>query len=436
MSQAAPPTALRSLSAPTVGYVAVGISAFALLAAGPRVLGQDAYSDLAVAWTVSTVFGFGVAVPGEQTVVRGVAGGSAGAVTRHVLFRLLLATTPILVCAAFAVAGVDLLGVEAPIWWLATAVAAIGWAVLMGPRGSLAGRGNFAAFGVVLIVEAVGRVALVAGAMVAPRGSDGSTWLLAAAVGLPLLVAAGAAVVLGRRALASAQAQDAAPSLSLSAAPVPQPVVTHGTAGEQSSLTALALAMQVLLNSAPLWLSARPEVSAATAGLYVSVTSYMRIPALFTGGALAVVLSRASSMHSDGDRGALRGMLAYHLRVIGGLTSALTLLLILAAPVGLAVLYGRGTHVGWLVLVVIGVATVLFSLGNLATSALIGMRRSGAAAAVWVLAAVCATAGLAVVPPTLIGASWAVLVGVVVGCVGAAVVLIRGLAPTSQEEPA
>lgn len=436
MSEAASPNALRSLSTPTVGYVAVGVSAFALLAAGPRVLGQDAYSDLAVAWTVSTIFGFGVAIPGEQTVIRGVAGGSTGPVTRHVRTRLLLATTPILLCAVAAGMGVGLFGVDEPIWWVATAVAAIGWALLMSPRGSLAGRGDFTAFGVALIIEAAIRVALVALAMVVPRGSAASTWLLAGAVGLPLLVAAGAAVALRRHALESADSAGDEPDRSLAASTLSRPATPGGTAGEQSSLTALALAMQVLLNSAPLWLSARPEVSAATAGLYVSVTSYMRIPALFTGGALAVVLSRASSMHADGDRGALRAMLSYHLRVIGGLTSALTLLLILAAPVGLAILYGRGTQVGWLVLALIGIATVLFSIGNLATSALIGMQRAGAAAGVWALAAVCASVGLAFVPPTLVGASWAVLVGVVVGCIGAAVVLARGLASISREEQA
>ena len=38
---------------PTVGFVAIGVSAFALLASGPRLLGHDEYSSLAIAWTVS-----------------------------------------------------------------------------------------------------------------------------------------------------------------------------------------------------------------------------------------------------------------------------------------------------------------------------------------------------------------------------------------------
>ena len=72
----------RESWAPTAGFLTVGVSAFAMLAAGPRLLGDAEYSGLAVAWTVATIFGFGLAIPAEQTITRRIAGGGEAGIQR------------------------------------------------------------------------------------------------------------------------------------------------------------------------------------------------------------------------------------------------------------------------------------------------------------------------------------------------------------------
>ena len=57
-----------SVSAVTVGNVGIAISVAAMLAAGPRLLGPGPFVGLGLAWTLTTVFGYGLAMPTEQLI--------------------------------------------------------------------------------------------------------------------------------------------------------------------------------------------------------------------------------------------------------------------------------------------------------------------------------------------------------------------------------
>ena len=172
-----------------------------------------------------------------------------------------------------------------PRWWLAAWIACVGWATVVGPRGRLAGAGLFGRYAGVLVTDGIIRILLVAVALVAPERWQPD--LLAGAVGLPIFVATLVATVTAR-------------TIDPQAPGARQAFPPEGLTREPVALVIVALAMQVLLSTAPLWLSARPDVAPTTAGLFVSVTSYMRIPALLTGGALTVVLSRSSSHYATG----------------------------------------------------------------------------------------------------------------------------------------
>jgi hypothetical protein len=74
----------------TIGYVLVGGSSFLLLAAGPRLLGTVSFSGLGLIWTVSTLFGIGVALPTEQLVGRRMNVGSPDPVSVPVRWLLAL----------------------------------------------------------------------------------------------------------------------------------------------------------------------------------------------------------------------------------------------------------------------------------------------------------------------------------------------------------
>jgi O-antigen/teichoic acid export membrane protein len=131
------------------------------------------------------------------------------------------------------------------------------------------------------VAEAVARALLCLLAWWVPSSS--APWLLAAAIGVPILVSA--AVARWRL------------------SPAPSGVVAapdRGHATEQSFITAVALLSQIAVNSAPLWLAVR-AADPALAGQFVSATSYLRIPIFFVGGLGTVALSAVSSAHGGGD---------------------------------------------------------------------------------------------------------------------------------------
>ena len=118
---------------PTAGYVAVGLSGFVLLASGPRLLGHDEFSVLAVAWTIATIVGVGIGQPGEQTVTRVTAGSGDPAVSVGVERRLVVVAALTLLLPALAASGhAPLLG-GSVLWSSSVVVFAAGWAMLAGP---------------------------------------------------------------------------------------------------------------------------------------------------------------------------------------------------------------------------------------------------------------------------------------------------------------
>src|SRR6478735_2901642 len=59
----------------TLGNLAIALSVVAMLAVGPRTLGTEAFAGFALAWTATTLFGYGLAMPTEQLVARRVSAG-------------------------------------------------------------------------------------------------------------------------------------------------------------------------------------------------------------------------------------------------------------------------------------------------------------------------------------------------------------------------
>ena len=407
-------TGVGHLSSTTLAWGAVGGSAFVLLASGPRLLGVDIYSALAVAWTVVTIFGMGLAIPGEQTVTRAVAGGHVRGVAGAVRTRLLaLAALTLAFLIPPALGSETLLGTSA-IWPAGIVFGAIGWALVAGPRGRLTGAGRFHEYSALLAVEAVIRIALCLAAWLF---RDQAPWLLSLAMGLPLLIAAGIGQWFLR---ADASARKGRGSALLA---------------EQGAMTAVALAAQVVLSTAPLWLAARGVEGAAAAGAFVSATSYMRVPSLFAGGIQAMVLSRSSAAARIGDTAAVAGLARRSALLAAGVCTAVVAVLLAVSGPALLLLYGPGIDIGWGVLVVLGASTVIFVSGNVITQVYLGCRRSVSAAVIWVVAAVVTTVALAVLATSSAGAAWAGLIGVAVGLAALLALLSRTVRGVSGVEP-
>ena len=341
-----------------LGFGSVGVSAFALLAAGPRLLGPNGYTSLALTWTVVTIIGIGIAAPGEQTITRGIASGSDDGVLMAVARRL--AVVPLLTVLLLPTA-VMVLNQEiqdAALWTTTLTVSAIGWALLACVRGMLAGRGRFGMYAVTLLTEATGRIALVVLAVLVPSQAMA---LLAGAVVLPL-VAAGA---VGWWALRD--------GVDLAA-----PVYGEDSRREHFAITAVAVLGQICLSTAPLWLQWQ-STDRAIAGAFVTATSYMRIPLLLAGGLYGPTLSDPTRQFAARSRAGVLSRTGIALLTgVGGVGAVVVLLLVAAGP-ALTLLYGSDSGLSIGLLAMLGLATVGAIASNILTQVLYGCERAPSA---------------------------------------------------------
>lgn len=380
---------VKSSAAPTLGYIAVGVSAFALLASGPRLLSSETYSDLAVWWTVATVFGAGLAVPAEQAINRAVASDESQAANR--VSRRVVTITATASAATFIGAVLFSITTDRPSAWpLAGVVAFIGWGLAAVSRGQLAGQGDFAGLGLSLTAEAATRAFLVGVAWMLPNQR---VPVLGLAIGLPLVFSWLSTRRRGRRPL---RLQSTEPT---------------GQQDAQIAMTVVAFAFQVILNGAPIWLAIAPAVDPQTAGQFVSLASYLRIPMLVMGGLLTVLLSLGSATVAQRSFDEARRRVRRALILALASSSALTAILIGFSATGMRIMYGPNFPSSLPVSIVLGASTIAVIVGNTATQGLFAQRRQRHAAHVWGAGAVITTSGLAVGPPSLMWAATSVFLG-------------------------
>jgi len=393
---------------PTVGFVAIGVSAFALLASGPRLLGHDEYSSLAIAWTVATILGSGLGAPGEQTVTRVTASGGDPIVSAGVQRRLGVVALLTLVLPLAALTGHGPMLGGSVLWSSSVVVAAAGWALLAGPRGRLAAARDFTTYTRTLLSESVVRLALCGLAWALPAVAAPA---LAAAIGVPVVVSA-----LVARARASVVV-------------VTDPsTASRAHASEQSFITAVALLGQVAISTAPLWVQAR-ATDVALAGQFVSATSFLRIPLFLVGGIGTVALSAVSAAYGVRELDRARRTTQRSTAAAAGIGLAGVVVLLLVSGPALRLLYGGAIDLGEGTLLAIAVTTVAYMTATVLSLVCFGCDRSRAVAAVWAVIATLTTLGLGVWGRSPLGAATVTACGQVLGVVallGVAAVALHG----------
>lgn len=393
----------------TTGYVAVGLSAVALLAAGPRVLGVREFGGLGLAWTMVNVFGLGLAFPTEQ-----------------LLGRRMNARRPVdpqwplgaLACCglAFALVGWRLsrvgsgLSYQPMLWCIALGIG--GWIVLAVVRSRLAGAGDLRAYGFVLLSESACRIGLVC---LAYCGAWPGPETFGIAVGGPLIFSAAVgAVVRTHRRDSSSDASRRTGRL------------------EQVWFVVVALGCQACLNAPPLILGLRGHVGAAEIGAFVAATTYFRAPTVLVGGVITHALVALSEAWGREDQVALyrlerrfeRGLLAALLPAVGILSAG--------APILLPLYYGHRLDLAVVVLAGLVASSVVASYALLLTQSLLAVGRSAAAARSWTIGALSTVVVLAI-SPTL---GWLAAGGLAIGpcvvatCVAATLRRLRTAGPS------
>jgi len=356
----------------TIGFILVGASAFVLLGVGPRLLGAAAFSGVGIIWTLSTVFGVGVATPTEQLINRRMNAGAPHPIRSPMAVLVVVAALTAVACVAFV--GRLPSASALPAMVTGCLVAIVGWVLTAGVRGRLAGAGDLRAYSVVLATEAGGRVVLALVAIALPSMRD---ILLPAAVGVPLVVGAlvGLCWTIPSRA-----------GIALRSARVPW---------EQAAFVLVALGFQATVNLAAVLIEARVGASQpAATGEFVSASTYFRVPLVLTGGVLTSALVVMSAATADRDLPRFRRSLRRSTGQAGAITLVPSLVLLVLAPVLLPVYYGSALGLPVLVYVSLAVSTVLAGLGSALTQSLLATGRSMWAALAWMLGALVTVAGL------------------------------------------
>jgi len=375
---------------PTVGFVAVGASSALLLAGGPRLLPTAAFSGLALAWTLTSLFGVGVATPTEQLATRrGNAPGTGEVRTPLAVLALLGAAAAAL--AALAAPRLDPHATFPALGWSA-ALGILAWVALAATRSRLAGAGDLVAYAGVLGVEAVVRVALVAAA-VADRAHAAA--LLAAAVGVPILASAASGWLV---ALAGGTAPAAGPGTAPGATagdPDAGPGAPAVLIREQPAFVASSVGYQLCLSGAALLLAARAGAhEPAVVGAFVAASTYFRAPTLLTGGVTTHALVELSHARGRGDTSAFRAGLRAALRAGGTIVVGVSAALVVAAPLALPLYYGHPLRLPVVVLGALAVSTVVGVLASVLTQPLLAARRGGVAALAWCAGAAVTAVGV------------------------------------------
>ena len=339
-----------------LGNAAVAVSVAAMLFVGPRALSPSSFAGLAVAWTITTVFGFGLAVPLEQVWTRRLAAG-AGRGTPHPWVLVAAALVALIGVVPWAAVSPVTSGLSGFVPSVGTGL--VGWAIAARVRSGLAGRAALGRYALALALEASCRLTLVGCAAVVQDGA----WLLAASVGVPLLVSGCAAV-------------GAAPA----AAPRPR---RRASRLEVPSVMGAAFGYQLCLNGIPLLLSTVGAAPAPLVGAFVLANSYLRIPTVLAGGFATQTLVRegaAGTAHPQSSRmaAARRDVL-----VATSLAAAIVVgLLAVSGPV-LTLVLGRTPGLDTSALVALAASSVAAVAAAVLTATFVGSGRAHVAVAAW-----------------------------------------------------
>lgn len=345
-----------------LGNAAVAASVATMLLAGPRVLSPSSFAGLGVAWTITTVFGFGLAVPLEQVWTRRLAagGGRGRPQPRALAVAAVVILVAILAWAAHSPAPASFEGFAPSV-----GVGLVGWVVAAHVRSGVAGRADLRRYAFTLGLEASCRLVLVTLALLVPHGSS---WLLAAAVGVPL--ATSACVLPGVTQAAANFAGQKASAL------------------EVPSVIGAAFGYQLCLNGIPLMLSTFGVAPAPLVGAFVLANSYLRVPTVLAGGYATQTLVREGGVGAGHLPRAVSPTVPRDVMVASGLAAGVVVLLLVASGPVLMLVLGRPPGLDATVLLALATSSVAAVASAVLTASFVGRGKAHVPVAAWASGAV------------------------------------------------
>ncbi|WP_385908816.1 hypothetical protein [Terrabacter sp. GCM10028922] len=352
------------------------LSGAVFLFLAPGLTSGSEFSGVALAWTFSTVFGLGVAVPTEQLINR-LAHASADLDGRRAFRNVRFAAGSAIVLSAFYAWQFVMPG-QGLSFFLSVAVAIFGWVAAAQSRALLLARGLQRKYAMSQVLEATARLVLV---VLAFAARDHAASLLYAAIGLPL-----AAAALWKTGRAWGDASS------------PRGWSTSGVSREQTHFVLVALGYQFCLSGPPVLLGvlvgARlPE----TVGAFALASALLRAPAVVAGGATVAALSDISRL-GHGDALGVRKRARQAQLQATGLTFAASALALLITPYVLPAIYGGPLALRPVTYLSLAAGTVMAVWAGVMTTTLLALGHGAASAGAWAAGAL-ALAVVALVMP-------------------------------------
>jgi O-antigen/teichoic acid export membrane protein len=398
--------------------VVSGVLTYAFHVLAARTLGPSAYGQIAVLWGAIFLAAIVLFRPIEQTTSHSIADRLArGEETASVLRSMLAISAGLLLLIVAAAAGAwgplsDHLfdGDRTMTAMLLGGTLAYGLSYIV--RGLVGGVRWFRGYGLGLLSDAIGRLAVAAPlVLVASKGLAAFALVAAGLVGtfVPLYY--------GRRELAVLREQGAgsrfrAPSALGFAAPA----------------SLIAAADQLLVNGAPLFVVLGTGHAGKTAGVVFAATMLVRAPVYVFQGLAASLLPNLTVLNAA-ERERFRAVVHRTALVLLGVGACIVLATAAVGPEAMRMLYGNAFGVGRGSLVLLGAGVACYLAASTFSQGLLALHCAGRAAAAWCGSAVAFIVLYVLLPGSQLGRISAAFAGATLGGLVALWALLTNRSP-------
>lgn len=390
----------RGAAVLSVGIGVTGLITYAYFSLASHTLSEDDYGGITLLWSAVFVTVSVLYRPVEQLLSRTIADrherGLGGRSHLRVAATIQLALGILFAIVALALRGPiedELLGGSQTLYWVLI-VTVLAYAVSYFARGFLAGSHRFGLYGGLVLMEATSRLLFALAVAVGIASGQSAVALGIAAA--PIVSLAVVPWALGRRlpeAVAGDPQQEAANARALDEAAAGEPggepefTLSHGS-GFAVAVLAIMLAEQTFLNAGPLLVKATEGAEgAALAGFTFNVLLIARAPLQLFQAVQTSILPHLTRLNVSGESDPFRRSVSVTLVAIAGFAALVALVMLVAGPAVMDLVFGGDTDYerGGLVLVSVGMG--LYLAAATLNQALLARGRARTACACWLLAA-------------------------------------------------
>ena len=385
----------------SLGIGATGLITFGYFSLASYSLTDDEYGRVSLLWSAIFITVSVLYRPVEQLLSRTIADhdarGVGGSEHLRVAATIQLALGLLFAAAALVLRGPlqdDLLGGSASLYWILL-VAVLAYAASYFARGFLAGHRHYGLYGGLVLMESSSRCLFAL--VVAVGIAEGQTAVALGMAAAPIVSLAVVPPALARRIAPADRPEGGSGGLDAAqldaaardepAAREPEFTLAHG-AGFAASVLLVMLSEQSFLNAGPLLIEATQGArGAALAGFTFNVLLIARAPLTLFQAVQTSILPHLTRLRAGGEADPFRRSVNVTLRAIAAFAACVGLVMLVAGPLVMDLLFGGDFDYGRGGLVLVSIGVGLYLAAATLNQALLAQGRAPLAASCWVTAA-------------------------------------------------